>query len=363
VLFSYSPDGFVDNWLHDALLEMLTDDMDRIDGGHPPSAWPACIPAGSRERLQSRHGLRDRRQALIQAYEALNPAERLLVRNAMVRQNQLPDLLGDGLPCPRLDQLPEPIHASIKALFEFAFSLLPSLGLRDQNYRLVYDALAHKVCAYCGVEILDAPGQKREALDHYLSISIYPFSGANFRNLTPMGSKCNSRYKLQQDIIVDALGNRRLCCDPYDSPELTLSLNGSRPFEGDQVGLIQCPDWAIQWAGGDPVRLETWETAFNIAARYRSSSLNPNFRSWVDHFAQWVVQLDRPVDTLHDLRSTLRQVAETAVPEGWSDSAFLKRATILMLAHRCDETEEGSRVAEWLRDLITIFSEPVAVAA
>ena len=363
MLFSYSPDGFLDNWLHDALLEMLTADMDRIDGGHPASAWPACIPAGPRERLESRHGLRDRRQALIQAYEALSPAERLLVRNAMVRQNQLPELLGDGLPCPRLGDLPEQIRPPIKALFEFAFSLLPGLGLRDQNYRLVYDALAHKVCAYCGVEILDAPGQKREALDHYLPVATYPFSGTNFRNLTPMGSKCNSRYKLQQDILVDDLDNRRPCCDPYDSPQLTLSLAGSRPFEGEQTGLIRCPDWDIQWEGGDPAKLQTWEIAFNISARYRSSSLHPNFRSWVDHFARWAVQLDQPVDTLNDLRSTLRHFAETAVPEGWSDSAFLKRATILMLAHRCDETEEGSRVAEWLRELINMFRDPVAAAA
>jgi len=363
VLFSYSPDGFLDNWLHDVLLEMLFIDMDQVDSGHSPPAWPACIPAGHRGRLESRRGLRDRRQALIEAYEALDSAGRAAVRSAMVRQNQLPELLGDGLPCPRLDQLPQSIRAPIKEMFEFAFGLLPSLGLRDQNYRIVYDALAHKVCAYCGLEILDAPGQKREALDHYLSIAVYPFAGANFRNLTPMGSKCNSRYKLQQDIIVDALGARRLCCDPYDSPELMLSLDGSRPFEGDLVGLIRCPEWDIQWAGGDPARLETWEATFDIAARYRSSSLNPNFRSWIDHFAQWVVRIDRPVGALEDVRSALRDFAQTAVPEGWSEAAFLKRAMLLMLAHRCDYTEEGARLADWLRGLVASFKETVAAAA
>ncbi|MBZ9816519.1 hypothetical protein [Mesorhizobium sp. CA7] len=344
-------------------METLTADITRIESGQPVLNWPECIPAIFRNRLKARHGLKARRQSLLDAYHALVAEDRLAVRNAMARQNELPLLLEDGLPCLRLIDLPASVRAPIKEIFEFAFGLLSDLGLRDQNYQRVYNALQHKVCAFCGVEILDAPGQKREALDHYLSIALYPFAGTNFRNLTPMGNKCNSRYKLQQDIILDALGNRRLCCDPYNSPELTLSLANSRPFEGEQVNLIRCPDWDIQWIGGDPAKLQTWEAAFNISTRYRASSLNPNFRSWMDHFGRWAAQTDRPAGTPADLRDTLREFAETAVPEGWSDSAFLKRATMLMLAHRCDDTEDGQRVIEWLRGLIDTFKETITAAA
>ncbi|MER9893774.1 hypothetical protein NKJ40_17150 [Mesorhizobium sp. M0119] len=349
--------------MHDALLEMLTADTGDIDNGQSPVDWPECIPAAYRNRLRTKHGLKARRQRLLDAYQALEAADHAAVRDAMIRQNELPVLLNDGLPCLRLDELPTSVRTPIKEIFEFAFGLLSDLGLRDQNYKRVYNALQHKVCAFCGVEILDAPGQKREALDHYLPIAFYPFAGTNFRNLTPMGNKCNSRYKHQQDIIVDAQGNRRLCCDPYNSPELTLSLAGSTPFEGDQVDLVRCPDWDIQWEGGDPAKLQTWEAAFNISARYRASSLNPSFRSWMDHLSLWAAQTDRAADTPADLRNTLREFAETAVPEGWSDSAFLKRATMLMLADRCDDTEQGSRVVDWLRDLIGSFKETMNAAA
>ncbi len=352
MLFSYSPDGFHDNWLHETLIETLATDMAQIDGGLAPVAWPACIAAPHREALRPKHGLRDRRATLLDRYAALAPPDRAQVREAMNRQNALPAILDDGLPCLRLGDLPEQIRAPVKDFFEFAFGLLTGLGLRDENYKRIYDQLAHKVCAFCGLELLDAPGQKREALDHYLQVSDYPFAGANFRNLSPMGTKCNSRYKLQQDILFDpASGARRACCDPFGSPTLMLSLNDSRPFEGPRVNLVTCPDWDIKWVGGDPGKLQTWETVFGISERYRESSLNPNFRSWIDHFCEWAVR--KPVAATPDLlRDLLYEFADIVVPEGFADSAFLKRATFQMLAIQCDTSDNGLRIFDWLHDLI-----------
>lgn len=333
-------------------METLANDMARIDGGFAPDAWPGCIAEAHRGSLRPKHGLRKRRAELLQRYAALSAADRAQVREAMNRQNALPAIFDDGLPCVRLGDLPDQIRAPIKNFFEFAFGLLTSLGLRDENYKKLYEELLYKVCAFCGVELLDAPSQKREALDHYLQISDYPFAGANFRNLSPMGAKCNSRYKLQQDILFDAAdGGRRACCDPFDSPTLVLSLKDSRPFEGSRVNLVTCPDWDIQWEGGDPGKLKTWETVFGISERYRESSLNPNFRSWIDHFCQWAAR--KAVAATPDLLGgLLHEFADIVVPEGFADSAFLKRATFQMLADQCDGTEEGLRLFDWLHEQI-----------
>lgn len=332
---------------------MLIADLDRIDGGQDPQAWPHSILAPRRKALSTRHGLRNRRQTLLDAYQALDPHRRAEVRSAMARQDEIPAVFGDGLSCPRLDQLHPTVRKPIKDLFEFAFNILLDLGLRDQNYKLLYDRLRYKVCAFCGIELLDAPRQKREALDHYLPIAIYPFAGANFRNLSPMGTKCNSRYKGKQDIICDdATGQRRLCCDPYQSPELLLSLNESKPFEGAKIGQVICPEWHIQWIGGDPAKVQTWETVFDIEERYRESSLNPNFRDWIDHFGQWAARKAEPLSTVASVRDALLEFSEIVVPEGLADSAFLKRAAVKMLAYRCDESDGGARLAEWLRGYI-----------
>ncbi|MEQ1781343.1 MAG: hypothetical protein ABMA14_08290 [Hyphomonadaceae bacterium] len=52
------------------------------------------------------------------------------------------------------------------------------------------------------------------------------------------------------------------------------------------------------------------------------------------------------------LRKVLQEYADVIVPEGWSDCAFLKRAVVQMLASRCDNTDAGVRLFQWLNDLI-----------
>ncbi|TYC78795.1 hypothetical protein [Novosphingobium sp. BW1] len=353
MLFSYSPEGFQDNWVHETLIAILEVDLDRIANGEPRLPWSACIPEEKRNVLRRRYGIRNRRATVLDALEVLQPEQREEVRGAMIRQNALPGLLGDGQPCVCLTDLPATVREPIKDFFVFGFDILADLGLRDENYKRIYDALRYKVCAFCGVEILDAPGQKREALDHFLPIATYPFAGSNFRNLSPMGTKCNSRYKGTQNVLVDPLtGNRRSCADPFDSPNLSISLDDSRPFEGDKLGPVTCPDWRIQWNGGDEDKLDTWESVFNIAERYRASTLNPNFRDWIDHFCDWASRSPNSADSPANLRRTLHEFAMAVVPEGLAEAAFLKRATILMLEQRCDDSDDGARIFEWLSEQI-----------
>jgi hypothetical protein len=300
---------------------------------------------------------------VLDAYQKLAPDLRQRVQSALKRQNEIPAIFGDNLPCDRLDDLPKAFRSAIKEFFEFAFGLLADLGLRDENYHALYHdgQFRDKVCAFCGIEILDAPGQKREALDHYLSIGGYFFAGANFRNLVPMGTKCNSRYKGKQDIIVDAVsGNRRSCCDPYASPSIKLSLLSSEPFEGDELDLITCPKWVVEWEGGDPAKLKTWEAVFDISERYRASSLNPQFRDWMGHFGNWAAQVYGALNTTEQIKQALREFAKIVVPEGYSESAFLKRATMEMLAHHCDASEDGQRLVSWLGSLIGGFIDLAA---
>jgi hypothetical protein len=350
MLFPYSPSGYQDNWLHEALFEMFDTDLGRIDGGQPRLAWPESIPLAYQEVLRRRPSLCDNRIKFLDRFERLTKAKRALVRQAMLRHNQIPGIFDDGNVALRLSDLPKSIRKPIRDFYAAAFRILSDLGLRDENYKRLYDHLNDKVCAYCGIETLDAPGGPREALDHYLPSNHYPFAGVNFRNLTPMGNKCNSRYKLQRDVLRDTAGNRRSCFDPYAGPALSLNLEDSRPFEGEVVGLVTCPDWVIQWQGGDPNKIQTWEEVFNIPERYRNSHLNAEFRSWINHFCQWALRRGPAPSTPHLLSAQLNEYAATVVPEGNAGGAFLKRATFLMLANRCDNSPEGIRLFDWLHD-------------
>jgi hypothetical protein len=132
----------------------------------------------------------------------------------MVQQNAIADLVSCASDCECLAELPTTIQAPAKNLFLFGFSLLTDLGVRDLHYSAIYNATSYHLCPFCGLEYFDAPGAPREDLDHYLASSRYAFAAANLRNLSPMGMKCNERYKLAGDILRDATGNRRRSFDP-----------------------------------------------------------------------------------------------------------------------------------------------------
>ena len=361
MLFCYVADANDDNWLHETILQMLFAGMDAIDGGGAASQWPQCIPADRVDELAGRTGLRDRLASFLGFYEQLSQQEREAVRAAIPIQNAFPALFDGESDWVRLSDLPDGIRVPAKELFEYLFKLLVPTGLRDKHYKKIYAALPARVCPFCGVERLDAPGQPREDLDHYLPLSIYPFAGANLRNLSPMGGRCNTSFKHTADIIFDSESHaRRRCSDPYGGPTFEISLANSVPFAGEKVGSISCPAWHIDLMGDDPEAASTWNSVFKIKERYILSHLNPEFRDWMSHFANWCALLGQPVANRDEMVAIIEQYLSMSIQEGMADSAFLKRAMFRMLRDRCADGGQSDRLVQWLSDLISIHSQPAA---
>jgi hypothetical protein len=355
MLFCYAAEAYNDNWLHEALLTILIDGIDRLDSGRQVAAWPDCIPEQRRAALSAKTGLRDRCATFFAAYDGLAIEGRTATKGAVSLQNAIPELYDGHTACVRLSDLPEAIHEPAKELFRFAFKLLTAVGLRDEHYKKVYENLKYRVCPFCGVERLDAPSTPREDLDHYLPISIYPFAGSNLRNLSPMGGRCNSSFKHTADVIFDTAGARRRCSDPYSGPSFRISLRGSEPFEGQVVKLIKCPRWVIEIEGddADADAAATWDNVFSIRERYITSHLNPEFRDWVSHFAKWCVRSGTPLTDTAEAVAALSDYVEITIQEGLADSAFLKRAVFSMLRDRCASGNLSMRLTEWLIDLVS----------
>jgi hypothetical protein len=358
MLFPFVAYANDNNWLHDTILEMLTLRMDEIDGETDHTNWPDCIPELRREELSPKTSLRDRSREFLEAYEGLSVEDRARVRDAIQIQNAFPAIFDGHSPWVRLVDLPAAIQQPSVNLFRAAFRLLTPLELRDQQYQIIYDNLPHRICPFCGVEILDAPGQPREDLDHYLPISAYPFAGANLRNLSPMGNKCNASFKHTQDVIYDtASGTRRRCCDPYGGPPLAITLNNSVPFEGATVRMVTCPAWDVEIIG-DAELAATWDAVFQIKSRYVQSHLNQEFRDWVDHFAKWCGRSDKSFADVAGAVATITEYIEATIQEGFADRAFLKRAVFEMLRLRVQGGD--GRLTEWLKDNVQIYREPEA---
>lgn len=345
MLFSYPIEATHENWLHECLVEMLASIHDKIN---KKLIWPAIIPDLHREKLTSRTSLRDRLETYRKAARKLTKQQRELILETLEKQNKIPELLAGTSNCLKIEELPLTIQAPIKDLFGQAFTLLTGLGIRDRHYKLIHTAIKSKLCPFCGCEQFDAPGSKREALDHYLAESIYPFAAANLINLVPMGEKCNSRYKLSLDILETLQGVRRTSFFAYNAPGLGISLDNSVVADGLNIELIS--QWVIEFTETSQ-KVDTWDTVFSIRQRYTRDILEIEIESWLSEFSAWRQSLEENVVTDQDVIRLLQRYAIFMEKCGFSDRAFLKAAVFRMLhKHSADGNQRIIRLARLLTE-------------
>ena len=342
MLFGYPIEATKGNWLQACLCRMLRTVHAAIRGDSDVPAWPDLIPAAYRPRLRRRTALRDRFQAYARKVASLDADDEAVVYQAIFKQNRIRKLLINGCTCTTTDELPGGIRAEIVALSKEAFRLLSELGIRDRQYRTIYETMPHKVCPFCGLEYFDAPEAPREDLDHYLPRSRYPFAGANPKNLVPMGGRCNSAYKGTIDVLWKGTVRRRAFF-PYDHEGVSVSLLNSTPFGGLKDDH---PQWEISFKP-DSEEVQTWDDAFDIRKRYVRNVLNPYYESWLKRFADFCKGKELQTADKNELIDALRAFQEYCGKAGFSDRGFLKSAVFEMLTFHC--RQDNQRLIRLLR--------------
>jgi len=349
MLFGYPISATAANWLHECLCEILRSIHASIQAAKTPPPWPEIIPDRYRNRLQKRTGLKDRLKTYQIAVEQLTTAEQERILQALHDQNEIALLLSCQRNCEAITDLPTLIREPVKELFEFAFKLLTDLEIRDKHYKVIYDAVPSHTCPFCGCENFDAPRVPREALDHYLAESKYPFAASNLRNLVPMGNKCNSRYKLAKDILTREDGTRRKSFDPYNCTGIRPSLENSEPFAGTVTTTGQVPRWQIEFEQNTEEVL-TWDEVFHIRERYEKDVLDPKFKSWLDDFKHWCKSANIVPNSDQELVDGIDRYATLYEEMGISDRAFLKAAVFRMLHAHCKKGDQ--RLISFIRTVI-----------
>jgi hypothetical protein len=349
MLFGYPISATTDNWLHECLCETLQLIHTNIEAGMPLPEWPDTIPELYRNRLRSRTGLKDRLKVYQTEVGKLTVAEQNRILKALNDQNKIALLLSCQHDCETITELPSDIREPVKALFEFAFSLLTDLEIRDKHYKAIYEAASYHVCPFCGCEYFDAPGAPREALDHYLPVHKYSFAAANLRNLVPMGNKCNSRYKLAQDILRKDDGTRRRSFDPYKHETITISLDNSQPFAGRRGKTGEhLPKWEINLSPSSE-EVTTWDNVFHIRERYERDVLDETFNTWLNSFRAWCQSRSIP-NSDQEWVDAIKGYAIYHESLGFEDRAFLKAAVFRMLHIHCNQGNQ--RLINFIRDVV-----------
>lgn len=126
------------------------------------------------------------------------------------------------------------------------------------------------VCPFCGLMPIDSEfDPTREAYDHYLPKSRYPFNSVNLKNLAPSCNKCNSGCKRDQDPLYDKTGCRRKAFFPFSTSNANI-LFCLRITNRNWVSLSP-EDIELELSSGlHSEEIETWKELYRIEQRYKA---------------------------------------------------------------------------------------------
>ncbi len=191
------------------------------------------------------------------------------------------------------------------------------IGNIDDHYHVFMTANKEGKCPFCGIhDIKGIYHSKREAYDHYLPKSIYPFNSINFKNLVPACQECNSSYKLTKDPAYhpkDPLMNRtngkRKAFYPFST----------RPYKIKLELQLDTADWSdinpgdIKISFGPEAlreQISTWDDVYGIQERYKAKCCGENDgKYWIEQILdEWQENGKTPDEFLETLnRNTMKK--------------------------------------------------------
>lgn len=189
------------------------------------------------------------------------------------------------------------------------------------HYNAFAKANAIPCCPFCGLQPMDTEyDPSREAYDHYLPSSIYPFNSVNFRNLTPACHKCNSQYKGAKDPLLNNDGIQRRAFYPYSLHNYNIELSikflnrGQRPTEPEQMLIeFECRGYEEE--------LVTWDSLYQIKQRFIAKCCSQtSSKAWMNRIQIECRNYGRSPEQA--LEAELLACAESP----WVDVSFLKSA-------------------------------------
>lgn len=328
MLFSLSATALSHNWIGLLVTATLSQAMAAIDAGHVVPSWPPQnITIDQQKWLKSHFGFKKKINAFLDEYEKLPLASRAVARKALADQTNLPSILSNQQVCGVIAGLGD-LKKAADALFEYAFGQLScddaaGSPVRDRHYADIYDQLPERICPFCGLSQLRGKASPRHHLDHWMALSLYPFAGADLRNLCPMCDTCNATFKGDKDILHDANKTRRRSADPYSGPTYQVVLSNSSWAMGTRKLNYVLPKWKVEFVGNPEEQAETWDEVFLIRSRYCNDVLDPEFFPWISYFARWFNGMQFPRSHQGIIQS-LQPFIDQVIQQRFAEYSFLK---------------------------------------
>ena len=224
--------------------------------------------------------LRDAILAIYSECKLLSIPEKESISTAFKVNNKIEELCNGTTKPTAIDKLPKVVQEKMNPLFiRFYEDLLERAkvpGNKIDYYRELYKQNRFYFCPCCGYVPFESNlSHVREAFDHYLPKSIYPFSSVNCENLVPLCYKCNSDRKKEKDPI---LGGRRAYY-PFQNAatNIKIEITFSDDFIKSLYNIIVLEiapeptdkqEFEIKLTSDMQDKVDTWNDLFEINERY-----------------------------------------------------------------------------------------------
>jgi len=271
--------------------------------------------------------LRSDVERIYNIFKTLKSEEKELVKKSFVVNNSIEALCNKDIFPVHLDELHSVVATDIKPLFKWLYeSLLDKSKVAGDKMEYYQSLIRHndfQTCPCCGlIDFESFESKYREAYDHYLPKSKYPFASVNFQNLVPLCYKCNSDRKKAKDPIE----GDRVVFYPFSKEEHSIVINSDFSLSINLLTLeAELQNLVINFIG-DADKIKTWNWLFDIEERY-----NSQIRGFVKTFLNQIKRQHRQFAILNPdwtYLQTLDYFISDYKYDYYDDKKFLKIAVL-----------------------------------
>ncbi len=247
---------------------------------------------------------------LIEEYAKLDKEKKRKIKLAFKNNNQIKKLCNGSLTPVQYEEFKSVFSDKLKVFFEKLWDdyshnkkIETNYGTVKEHFDLFVDE-GHQealICPFCGLSALKpSKGEYRDAYDHYLPKSLFPFTSMNFKNLVPTCQTCNSRSEKGDKPVIYNRKKRQRVFFPFDTKlninsiklEICPSTKYNIKSKSTLLSQIQW-EYSLKINNKKSIELIQWENIYGIQRRSKEYMLSME-KSWFS----WI--LDRYKESIED---------------------------------------------------------------
>ncbi len=237
-------------------------------------------------------------EEIFNIFKTLSNVKKERIKEIFINNNKIEELckgLGNGIFYKEIkDEIDESLADKLKAFNNYLYNFLDKkdasfVGNFDSltdYYKKLVSQLPASICPFCGIETIKSKRlSRRDAYDHYLPKSLFPFTAVNVNNLAPMCKECNEDWKGDNNPIKTNKdgGDNRKTFYPFSSNLYDLKVSITR-LEIDPLFDEDEHNIEIEYScEGHDEEVDTWLQLFNINERY-DDCIRTKLQYWLENW-------------------------------------------------------------------------------